>query len=37
MAVLPLVIAPDPRLKKISEPVEKVDEKLQAFMKDMLE
>lgn len=37
MAVLPLVIAPDPRLKKISEPVEKVDKKLQAFMKDMLE
>jgi peptide deformylase len=37
MAILPLIIAPDPRLKKISEPVEKVDNKLKDFMRDMLE
>jgi peptide deformylase len=37
MAILPLIIAPDPRLKKISEPVEKIDADLQNFMRDMLE
>lgn len=37
MTVLPLVIAPDPRLAICSEPVEKVDDELRAFMDDMLE
>jgi len=37
MAVLPLVISPDPRLKQVSKPVKKVDDELRAFMDDMLE
>ena len=39
MAVLPLVIAPDPRLKKISEPVPvgKINDDLRRFMDDLLE
>ncbi len=39
MAVLPLVIAPDPRLKEISEPVAKADinDELRGFMDDMLD
>jgi peptide deformylase len=37
MAILPLVIAPDPRLKIISEPVEKVDDELRKLMDDMVE
>jgi peptide deformylase len=37
MAILPIVTAPDPRLKLVSKKVEKVDEDLRAFMKDMLE
>lgn len=37
MAVLPLVIAPDPRLKKVSEPVEKVNDEIRKLMDDMLE
>ena len=37
MAVLPLVKAPDPRLKLISEPVAEVDSALMRFMNDMLE
>ena len=37
MAVLPLVKAPDPRLKLISEPVSVVDSALRRFMADMLE
>ncbi|MCB2092009.1 MAG: peptide deformylase [Alphaproteobacteria bacterium] len=37
MAILPIVTVPDPLLKKISEPVKKVDDKLRAFMDDMLE
>lgn len=37
MAVLPIVTVPDPLLKKVSEPVEKVDDKLRAFLDDMLE
>lgn len=37
MAVLPIVTVPDPLLKKISKPVDKVDDKLRAFMDDMLE
>jgi len=37
MALLPLVIYPDPRLKKKSLPVEKVTDETQKFMDDMLE
>ena len=37
MPPLPLVIAPDPRLKQKSLPVEKVDDKLRAFIDDMLD
>jgi peptide deformylase len=39
MAVLPLVIAPDPRLKKVSEPVriEQINDELRRFMDDLLE
>lgn len=37
MAVLPLVVAPDPRLKEPSRPVDKVDDSLRRFMDDMLE
>jgi peptide deformylase len=37
MKILPLVIAPDPLLKQVSKPVEKVDDKLRAFMDDMLQ
>lgn len=37
MAILPIVTVPDPLLKKISKPVKKVDDKLRAFMDDMLE
>lgn len=37
MTTLPLVVAPDPRLTEISQPVEQVDDALRAFMDDMLE
>lgn len=37
MALLPIVEAPDPLLKKVSEPVEAVDDALRALMDDMLE
>ncbi len=37
MTVLPLVVAPDPRLKQVSEPVEKIDDELRKFMDNMLE
>ncbi len=37
MAILPLVKAPDPRLKRVSEPVPEVDKALRRFMADMLE
>ncbi|MFN7038920.1 MAG: peptide deformylase [Alphaproteobacteria bacterium] len=37
MAKLPLVIAPDPRLKQVSVAVDKIDKDLQKFMDDMLE
>lgn len=37
MAILPIVTVPDPLLKKVSEPVEKVDDKLRTFLDDMLE
>lgn len=36
MKILPLVIAPDPLLKQISKPVEKIDDKLREFMKNMV-
>ena len=36
MKILPLIIAPDPLLKKISKPVEKVDDELREFMKNMV-
>ena len=37
MAVLPILVAPDPRLKVKSKPVEKVDDSIRALMDDMLE
>lgn len=37
MKILPLVIAPEPLLKQVSKPVEKVDDKLREFMDDMLQ
>lgn len=37
MAILPIVTVPDPLLKKVSEPVDKVDDKLRVFLDDMLE
>lgn len=37
MKILPLVIAPDPLLKQVSNPVEKIDEALRQFMKDMVQ
>lgn len=37
MAVLPLVIAPDPRLNKASEKVEVVDDSIRKLCSDMLE
>lgn len=37
MTVLPLVTAPDPRLKTPSKPVEKITPEIQRFMDDMLE
>ena len=37
MAILPIVTVPNPILKTISEPVEKVDDELRQFMDDMLE
>jgi peptide deformylase len=36
MKILPLVIAPDPLLKQVSKPVEKIDDALRQFMKDMI-
>src|SRR5919201_1886878 len=37
MAILPILTAPDPRLKKKSKPVETVDPELRQLMDDMLE
>ena len=37
MATLPIIVAPDPRLKAISAPVEKVDRRVRKLMDDMLE
>ncbi len=36
MKILPLVIAPNPLLKQVSKPVEKIDDALRIFMKDMV-
>jgi peptide deformylase len=37
MAILPIITAPDARLKQVSRPVEAVDDALRALMDDMLE
>jgi peptide deformylase len=37
MAVIPLVKAPDPRLKQISQPVRSIDRNVRRLMDDMLE
>src|SRR5438445_8154048 len=37
MAILPIVEVPDPRLRQISSPVEKVDDEVRAFVADMFE
>ena len=37
MAVLPILTYPDPRLKQVSEPVERIDEELRAFIADLEE
>ena len=37
MALLPILTAPDPRLKKKAKPVEKVDNAVRSLMADMLE
>lgn len=37
MAILPIVTVPDPLLKTVSKPVDKVDDELRAFMDDMLD
>ncbi len=36
MKILPLVIAPNPLLKAVSKPVEKIDDALRQFMNDMV-
>jgi peptide deformylase len=37
MAILPIITAPDPRLKQIAKPVDKVDAEVRKLMDDMLE
>jgi len=37
MALLPIIVAPDPRLKVKTRPVETVDDELRQFLDDMLE
>src|SRR5688500_20260284 len=37
MALLPIVEVPDPRLRQISSPVEKVDDEVRALVSDMFE
>ncbi len=37
MKILPLIIAPDPLLKQVSQKVEKVDDELRALMDDMVQ
>jgi peptide deformylase len=36
MKILPLIIAPNPLLKQISKPVDKIDDALRQFMNDMV-
>ena len=37
MALLPIIIAPDPRLKSMCPPIERVDDGIRGLMDDMLE
>jgi len=37
MAIRPILVVPDPVLKQVSQPVERVDDELRAQMDDMLE
>lgn len=37
MALLPIITLPDPRLRKVSEPVERVDDEIRQLLDDMLE
>jgi peptide deformylase len=37
MALLPIIVAPDPRLKQISAPVERVDDDIRRLMDEMVE
>jgi peptide deformylase len=37
MAVLPIIVAPDPRLKQVAKPVDQVDAEVRRLMDDMLE
>ncbi len=37
MSLLPIIVAPDPRLKKIATPVKQVDDAVRRLMEDMLE
>jgi len=37
MAVLPIITAPDPRLKAVSEPVPQVDDEIRQLMDDMVD
>jgi peptide deformylase len=37
MAILPIITVPDPRLRKVSEPVERVDAEIRRMLDDMLE
>lgn len=37
MAILPIIIAPDPRLKRVSRPVDRVDDDIRRLMDDLLE
>jgi peptide deformylase len=37
MAILPIITAPDPRLKLVAKPVDKVDAKVRRLMDDMLD
>ncbi|MEE2691091.1 MAG: peptide deformylase [Pseudomonadota bacterium] len=37
MAIREILVAPDPRLREVSRPVDKVDDALRALMDDMLE
>ncbi|MCB2102500.1 MAG: peptide deformylase [Rhodobacterales bacterium] len=37
MAKLEILIAPDPRLKKVAQPVERVDDEIRRLMDDMLD